>query len=200
MRRIHALALIPFFALAACSTATTTAPTTEAPATASAPATSASATPTTAQSTGETLSGSGYTLTLPKGWEDATEAFQKLQPQVDSGAKQTKDTSDGFNDNVNVITQASAEVPFDQLQSAIKSQLEGAGSTDIEFKENAQLDGKEALQVWSHTKGAEKAHTIQFMAFNNGNMFVVTVSTNLADEKAAALAQQILSGWKWASA
>lgn len=199
MRRIHTLALIPFFALAACSATATAPATTEAPATASAPATSVEASPSTPANAGVTLSGTGYTLTLPKGWEDATEAFKKLQPQVDTGAKETKDTSDGFNDNVNVITQTSAEVPFDQLQTAIKTQLENAGSTDIEFKDNVQLDGKEAMQVWSHTKGAEKAHTIQFMAFSNGSLFVVTVSTNLDDADAATLAQQVIGGWKWAA-
>lgn len=199
MRRLHALALIPFFALAACSTTATVPATTEAPATASAPATSVEPSPSTPASDGDALTGTGYTLTLPKGWEDSTAAFKKLQPQVDTGAKQTKDTSDGFNDNINVIAQTSPEIPFDQLQTAIKTQLENAGSTEIEVRANAQLDGKEALQVWSRTKGAEKAHTIQFITFNNNSMFVVTVSTNLDDTKADALAQQLIGGWKWAA-
>lgn len=199
MRRIHALALLPFFALAACSSTATAPATTTEPSASSAPATSAEASPSTSSNGGDTLAGTGYRLSLPKGWQDATEAFKKLQPQVDTRAKETKDTADGFNDNVNVITQASPEAPFDQVQTAIKTQLENAGSTNIEFKENTKLDGKEALQVWSRTKGAEKAHTIQFMAFNSDRMFVVTVSTNLTDAKAATLAQQVIGGWTWAA-
>ncbi|HVK43538.1 MAG TPA: hypothetical protein VM429_01405, partial [Micropruina sp.] len=148
--------------------------------------------------TGATLKGQGYTLTMPEGWVDATEAFKKLQPTVDTGGKDSDDTKDGFNDNVNVITQSSAELPLAQLADAIKTQLEKAGSTDIEFKDNVQLQGRVALQVWSTTKGANGAHTIQFMTFNDGKIFVITVSTNLGLAKADVLAQQILSGWQWA--
>ncbi len=197
MRRIHALALVPVFALAACTTATAPA-TTAAPAT-SAPATSAPATSTPVDA-GATLSGDGYTLTLPKGWEDATAAFKKLQAQVDTGAKETADTKDKFNDNVNVVVQTSAEVPFESLKTALKTQLEQAGSTNIEFKDNATLDGKDALHVWSITKDAGDAHTIQFMAFNGGKLYVLTVSTNRDDAAAATLSQQIVSGWKWTTA
>ncbi len=204
MRRILALALVPIFALAACSspatTATTAAPATSAPAT-SAPATtspSASTSPDAPANTGPTLKGDGYTLALPEGWKEATADFKKLQASVDTGGKNNSDTKDGFTDNVNVIAQASAEIPFDQLKTAIQKQLEGAGSKNIEFKENAQLDGAEALQVWSTTKGAGDAHTIQFMAFKDSKIFVVTVSSNLSTTKADSLAQQVISGWKWA--
>ena len=197
MRRIHALALTPLFALAACTapaaTATSAAPASAAPAS-SAPATDAPA------KTGAVLKGDGYTLTLPEGWEDASAAFKKLQPQVDTGGKETADTKDKFNDNVNVIVQTSPEIAFDSLKSAIKSQLEGAGSTNIEFKDNATLDGKDALHVWSITKDAGDAHTIQFMAFNGGKLYVLTVSTNRDDAAAATLSQQIVSGWKWTTA
>lgn len=197
MRRIHALALTPLFALAACTapaaTATSAAPASAAPAS-SAPATDAPA------KTGAVLKGDGYTLTLPEGWEDASAAFKKLQPQVDTGGKETADTKDKFNDNVNVIVQTSPEIAFDSLKSAIKTQLEGAGSTNIEFKENVQLDGADALQVWSTTKGAEDAHTIQFMAFNSGNLSVLTVSSNRDASSASNLAQQVTSGWKWTAA
>lgn len=203
MRRTHALLLVPLIALAACSgpAATTSAPATSAPA--SAPATaspSASVEPTSdaPANTGPSLKGDGYTLTLPKGWTDSTADFKKLQPTVDTGGKNAADTKDGFADNVNVIVQSSPDIPFDQLKTAIEGQLKTAGSTNIEFKDNAQLDGAEALQVWSSTKGAGDAHTIQFMAFHNSKIYVVTVSTDLSEAKADALAQQVISGWKWA--
>ncbi|MFT3860112.1 hypothetical protein [Micropruina sp.] len=201
MRRIHALALMPFFALAACSSPAATS-TSAAPASSSAEASlpaSTGAASTAPAGNGEVLKGNGYTLTLPDGWKDATEAFQKLQSQVDTGGKDPKDTEDGFNDNVSVIAQTSPEIAFDTLKDALESQLQTAGSTNIEFKDNVQLDGAKALQVWSTTKGAEDGHTIQFMAFNDSKIFVITVSTNRSDAKAADLAAQVLSGWKWAA-
>jgi len=202
MRRIHALVLVPLIAFAACSApaATTASPAASAPAS-SAPASSApaSSAPATTAPAGDALTGDGYTLTLPEGWKDATADFKKLQPQVDTGAKKTTDIKDGFNDNVNVIAQTSGEVSFDSLRDAIKTQLEGAGSTNIEFKETVRLDGRLAMQVWSNTKDAGDAHTIQFMTFNNGKLFVLTVSTNLDDAAAAGLAQEFVSGWKWAA-
>ena len=53
--------------------------------------------------------------------------------------------------------------------------------------------------MWSTTKGAGDAQTIQFMTFNNSKMYVLTVSTNLDDAAAAGLAQEMVSGWKWAA-
>lgn len=199
MRRIHALALVPVFALAACSApaATTSSPAAPASSAVTQPSTPALSAPAP---TGNALTGDGYTLTLPKGWEEATEAFKKLQAQIDTGAKASADTKDGFNDNVNVIVQASPGLPLDQLASALKTQLESAGSTDVQLKENVQLDGQEAIQVWSRTKGAGDAHTIQFLAVNAGKLYIVTVSSNQSETKAGALAQQLISGWKWASA
>ena len=198
MRRIHALALISFFALAACSApAATPSPAAPASSAATQPSTPASSAPA---STGKVLTGDGYTLTLPEGWKDATDAFKKLQPQIDTGAKDGSDTKDGFNDNVNVIVQASPGIPLDQLGSTLKTQLEGAGSTDVQLKDNVQLDGQEGIQVWSRTKGAGDAHTIQFVAVNAGKLYIITVSSNSNETKAAALAQQVISGWKWASA
>ena len=204
MRRIHALALAPLFALAACTApaATTTSAAPAPPATTAAATTAPSTAPSTdaPANTGAVLKGDGYTLALPEGWEDATTAFKKLQPQVDTGGKETADTKDKFNDNVNVIVQTTPEIPFNTLKTAIQTQLEGAGSTNIESKDNVQLDGADALQVWSSTKGAGDAHTIQFMAFNGGKLAVLTVSSNRDETKAANLAQQVISGWKWAAA
>lgn len=197
MRRIHALALIPLFALAACSAPAAT-PTPAAPASSAAqPSTPASSAPAPA---GNAITGEGYTLTLPEGWKEATDAFKKLQPQIDTGAKDGADTKDGFNDNVNVIVQASPGLPLDQLASTLKTQLESAGSTNVQLKENVQLDGQEGIQVWSRTKGAGDAHTIQFLAVNAEKLYIVTVSSNRSETKAGALAQQLISGWKWASA
>lgn len=198
MRRIHALALIPFFALAACSApAASQSPVAPASSAASQPSTPASSAPA---ATGKVLTGDGYTLTLPEGWNDATDAFKKLQPQIDTGAKDGADTKDGFNDNVNVILQASPGIPLDQLGKALKTQLEGAGSTEVQLKDNVQFDGQEGIQVWSRTKGARDARTIQFVAVKAGKLYIVTVSSNSNETKAGALAQQVISGWKWASA
>lgn len=197
MRRIHTLAVIPLFVLAGCS----------APAASPSPAASASSAATQPSApasnvpAGNALAGDGYTLSLPQGWTDVTADFKKLQAQVDTGAKQDGDSKDGFNDNVNIVIVASPEVPMESLKQAIEAQLKGAGSTRVTFKESVQLDGKEALQVWSHTKGlADDVHTIQFVAPNGGKQYVVTVSTNRADAQADTLAQQLVGGWKWAAA
>lgn len=202
MRRLYAFALVPVFALAACTAATSASPTTTEPAaTTSAPASSPAATSTVSAPTGKTLTGDGYTMTLPKGWEDATEAFKKMELQVDVGGKNSEDRADKFTDNVNVIVQTSQEMPLDTLRTAIQQQLEQVGSTNIEFKANTTLDGAEAINVWSHTKNsAEDAKTIQYAAFHGGKLYVLTVSSNLSESKAGALAQQILAGWKWAAA
>ena len=210
MRRIHALALVLLFGLGACSAAPATPATTAAPNTSSpaGPTSSASGNPSLSASaspsieppanTGPALHGDGYTLTLPEGWKDSTTELKKVQDSVDRGGKNATDTKDGFVDLVTVGVQTSPAISFDQFQPAIERQLKAAGSTKIEFKDNVQLDGTEALQVWSVSKIADNAHTIQFAAFRSGNLYVVTVSTNLSDAKADTLAQQVISGWKWA--
>jgi hypothetical protein len=194
MRPLVTLALVSCLALTACSAPS--GGTSSAPPASSASPNSASATSAPAD-TGARLSGDGYTLTLPRGWVDATAAFKEIQTAVDTGGKDSTDKS-AFADNVNVVVQDSAEYPLEQLKQQLTQQMQSAGSTNIEFKQNVQLDGTTALQVWSVTKVAKNAHTIQFLAFARQKIYVLTVSTDLSRLKADDLAQSVVSGWAWA--
>lgn len=147
---------------------------------------------------GPVLAGSGYTLSLPNGWVDATDHLRRSQPQVDTGGTDSNDRKDDFVDRVTVVVTTSAEVSLDALTPQLEAQLEAAGSTDIEFKPGAQLDGRPSLQVWSIAKATREAHTIQFLAFNRGALFVLTITTDHRSARAADLAAQITGGWAWA--
>lgn len=195
MRPLVTLALVSCLALTACSAPS--GGTSSAPPASSASPNSATATSAPADTGARRLSGDGYTLTLPRGWVDATAAFKEIQTAVDTGGKDSTDKS-AFADNVNVVVQDSAEYPLEQLKQQLTQQMQSAGSTNIEFKQNVQLDGTTALQVWSVTKVAKNAHTIQFLAFARQKIYVLTVSTDLSRLKADDLAQSVVSGWAWA--
>lgn len=200
MRPLVTLALVSCLALTACSApsgGTSSAPPASSASPNSASATSAATVTSAPADTGARLSGDGYTLTLPRGWVDATAAFKEIQTAVDTGGKDSTDKS-AFADNVNVVVQDSAEYPLEQLKQQLTQQMQSAGSTNIEFKQNVQLDGTTALQVWSVTKVAKNAHTIQFLAFARQKIYVLTVSTDLSRLKADDLAQSVVSGWAWA--
>lgn len=178
MRRIHALILVPLVGLAACSSPTAT-PTSTAP---DAPASSAPA--TSAPANGATLTGDGFTITLPEGWEDSTEETKKQVPTgLAAAAKGPK-----AGETLIVVAVTSPEIPLNTYKETLEQQLKASGATDISVKET-QLDGQQAIQL---SAKAGTATSTNVVAFKSGKMYQMTVGSASGD-----VTETFTSGWKW---
>jgi len=126
--------------------------------------TKSSASPLPGQADGGiTLSGEGFSLTVPKGWEDIQE---QLGAQFAAAARESGET-DGFADNVNVIRAGKSGSSLADLKKSIKGQLEQAGGKNIKVLDDTTLDGVDVanaqaeIQVQNNADGLI-AHTNQY--------------------------------------
>ena len=79
----------------------------------------------TAAATGDTITGDGYSYSVPEGW--GTPDADPASMGADTLAADLTDT-DGFADNVNVVLSPAGEVSAEQVEGAGVTELENAGA------------------------------------------------------------------------
>ena len=165
------------------------------------PATSASAaapaaTPTApAASGGTTITGTGYTYSVPKGWD--VPKTDVGQSQTDSLAADLTDT-DGFSDNVNVIVVKTGDVAADQIEAQAPAQLKSGGFTKVSVEDRAQIAGTESAHLSALAKGA-KYRVEQFYLIHDGSGYVITFSFSPKVSKSdrGDVTDSVLSTWSF---
>jgi hypothetical protein len=199
MRRtpILATALLALV-LAGCSStpASTESAPAESPSQSDSPSDAAS--PDTAPADGETISGDGYSFSLPSGWAVPTD--QAPPTGVDTFAADLED-ADGFADNVNVVLSPSGEVTSDQVETLGLDELEGAGATEVEVLERTTVAGAEAAHLTALLSASGAEYRIdQYYPSHDGQTYVVTFSFNdtVPEAERSALADAVLGSWEWA--
>ncbi|MFT4221199.1 MAG: hypothetical protein QM611_11895 [Microbacterium sp.] len=181
-----ALVLGVSLALAGCATTGPQATTSASPA----------AETTVAPAVGETISGTGYSYTVPEGW-GVPDPIEGYDP--DSFAADLDDT-DGFSDNVNVIVSPAGVVTPDEVESAGFDELESVGATDVTVGERVTVAGSESAHLSASMSANGQEYVIeQYYTTDDQQTYVVTFSFSSSVPQAdrEALAASVLATWTW---
>jgi len=148
---------------------------------------------------GKTITGKGYSFTAPEGWEDIQ---KEMGDQFDAAARESGQT-DGFADNINVITAGSSGITLEKLKESIEGQLKAAGGKNIKILDDIKIDGVPAAHAQAEIPVPNKAgliaHTNQFYIVREDGEFLITITSEggFDDPKTQGAVARILNSWKW---
>ena len=146
------------------------------------------------------LTGDGYALTLPEGWQDATAEFQEYSPLIDAGALDGDQSGRSFSDNVNVLRNAGQpELPTAQAERQFAEEL-GTVASEVRVEEPADIAGVDAVHLTGRTRAGDVvAHTDQYICWLDDTYYVLTFS--YGDQTPAAEREEevaaMLGSWTW---
>lgn len=89
---------------------------------------------------------------------------------------------------------------LDQLEDALKAELEGAGAKDVTVRDRIEVDGEEAVRVASSQDQQGATYlTEQVNAIHDGVSYVITFSfsDSVSEGDRDDVAESILDTWKW---
>ena len=182
---------------AGCAAQTDTAePATSGDAAASAPASpSASASAPAAESaSGTTITGTGYTFSVPEGWAEPEQDL--TGGQADALVMQS--SGDGAS-NITVVLSPTMLTPTD-VETQGAAGLEGFGATNVETKDRVQIGGSESAHLTATlAQGGIEAIVDQYYATQGDQTYVITFTTtsDTAEADRQALSDTVLSSWTW---
>lgn len=162
-------------------------------------ASAAPETPAVEPAAGETITGTGYTFTVPEGWGIPEEDF--ATGQVDVFAADLTDIEDGFADNVNVLLSPAGEITPEQVESLGVDELEAAGATDVMVGERITVADSESAHLSAALDAQGAQYSIdQFYVTGDGQTFVVTFSFSptVTEAERADVYESVLATWSWA--
>ncbi|KQQ05590.1 hypothetical protein ASG06_03210 [Rathayibacter sp. Leaf185] len=151
-----------------------------------------------AAAAGVQVTGDGYSYSVPEGWD-----IPDTDPSTigaDTLAADLTDT-DGFSDNVNVVLSPSGAVTPDQVETAGKDELTGAGATDVEVQDRVQVAGTESAHLSAALTSQGASYSIeQYYLTQDDQTYVVTFSFSptVDDDAREDLSESILASWTWA--
>ena len=146
---------------------------------------------------GETIDGTGYTLTTPgdKDWTDITSDMKKQSPLVDT-AYRVSNSSTNFN-----ITKTSAQLDTsdtNEWKRQLKAELTEAGVENIDFQGTADMDDSAAIQMSSRTEAesGETVYQFHISTFHHDTAYSLT-ATDSSEEGAESIARSVAASWQW---
>jgi len=148
---------------------------------------------------GPTITGDGYTYSVPKDWADITKRAKSLQASVDTAASE-KAATDGFADNINTGYQTS-DADIDELEESLPAQL-SALVKDLETLPRVTVDGVESLRHRGPAVSAgTKYYLEQFAVPLDGRIAIITFSFSreLPEKQRDAVVSAVMASWKWTS-
>ena len=151
-----------------------------------------------APASGTTITGDGYSYSVPEGWDAPPE--QAGTAQADTLAADLNDT-DGFADNVNVLKSPAGEVSADDVETLGVDELETAGATDVQVQERVEVAGSESAHLSATLTSANGEFVLeQYYLTEGGQTYVVTFSYSptVDQTERTATAESILVSWSWA--
>lgn len=201
--RIAAVTLMSSLALAGCGGSDSGSDSDKSEKTPSSSASSTAAAPTSdvEPANGKTITGAGYSYSLPEGWDLPKKKIPGTEA-TDTFAADLTDT-DGFADNINVIKQSTIPPkPIGEFKDELGDQLKAAGGQNVEVKEVGQVAGEESLHI-SSTQGADKILNLteQYFVVHDGSTYFITFShsPDVSEQDRADVAQSVLATWKWSA-
>jgi len=212
LRHVLACTLV-LLAVSACSSSSDTANTdqttdaTTSSTQSSTPSTEAT-TPTDAttsddQSSGAGLSGTGFSIAVPDGWEDVTDIAKQNNQAADVAVAEVAKNGE-FRTNFNTVTPnpIDASVTDAQLAAQAAKELKGVTHAPVTPIDAPDVDGSPALGQTSEVQTSGfKLTLVQYIVRHDDKVYALTTTfeTKNADEAKQKL-DEILASWKWSKA
>jgi hypothetical protein len=158
--------------------------------------------PTTNQApSGKTASGTGYSVVVPEGWEDATAKATASGMPFRVDLLLAGPTTDSFATNVNFLRGPAQGADLAAIVSASRDRIE----TDLRdarlLGETQQIDlgGTPGLSYeFTHSSNRKPLHAKQVVAIRAGNAYFVTFTAHEKSFSSDVRAfDQVLSSWSW---
>jgi hypothetical protein len=201
MNRIWSAALVATVAvsLAGCSAAASTSGSSGgSSAASSSQAPVSTPTPTATPVSGKTITGTGYDYVVPKDW--GLPSGVTAPSGADSFAASLHDT-DGFADNVNVVTLGSGKLTPEIAETQGQAGLKQVGAKDIRVADRVTVAGEPAAHITAVLSNSGAKYQVEQVYLGHENKaYVVTFSFNTTVSQADrdAVITPILTSWKWA--
>ncbi|WJM15397.1 hypothetical protein [Microbacterium arborescens] len=161
----------------------------------SAPATPApTATSSVEDEPGETVRGSGYSFTVPRGW--AVPDQDPTGGQVDVFVSESADAEGRY---ITVVVSPGVITPGD-VEADGAASLEAVGATDVSLEDRVDIAGSESAHlVATLEQGGAPTLIDQYYATRDEQTFVITIASpaDTAEEDRRRLAEIVLSSWAW---
>lgn len=154
---------------------------------------------------GEHYEGLGYTLQVPKGWTDGTEAFKAQNSDLETLDKVFLwgDTFNTARGNVIVETQSSYGYtdPNDLKDNWKKALVSGDSTAEVNDGANVAIGGQTALTVNIARTNDGGVNVVQrsHLVISGDKGYSITVSLKEGDEDVLTEFDKILSTWVWTS-
>ena len=146
------------------------------------------------------LSGEGYALTLPEGWEDASARFQEYSELIDTGAVNAAQAGQAFSDNLNVLRNGDqVELPEAEAERQFAEEL-GTVAKRVQVLPRTTVGGVGALHLTGRTDaGAVTVLTDQYISFVDGAYYLVTFSHShrTPPDQRRQEVSTVLDSWAW---
>ncbi len=162
--------------------------------------TSTEATSSTAESSGAGVSGTGYSIAIPDGWEDVLAAAQRTNSAADVAVAEPQQPGE-FRTNFNTVTPNPIDdsVTDQQLAAQAARELKSVTHTAVTPVDAPDFDGTPALGQTSETAASGFTVTlIQYIVRHQGQVYATTMTfdSTKADDAKAAL-DDIVASWTW---
>jgi len=148
--------------------------------------------------TGDSVSGTAFTLNLAPGWRDATEeadggAFNFDLVLVKPGKQ--------FSTNINILREnPSGDVDVDDLREQYRGQRDSVGATGVTDSTPVSLDGDDAItyKYVKKTPGGDEVRGRQVLVVHDDFVLTITM-TAITSEFAGANDDfdSMLASWRW---
>jgi hypothetical protein len=150
---------------------------------------------------GDSVTGSGYSIAVPSGWEDVTELAKQNNSQADIAVAEPQ-TEGEFRTNFNVVTPTPLPdgVDDDELADQAATELESVTKSEVTpLDVTVDFDGAKALGQTSKTTTQGYTITItQYLLVHEDQIFATTLTYDekRADEAMDTLTE-IADSWTW---
>lgn len=146
---------------------------------------------------GATVSGTGYSYSIPEGW---AQADPSIAQGTDTVAVDQNPTGD-FATNVNVVLSPAGEITPEQVETAAVKELEDGGGSDVTVLDRVVIAGGEAAHVGAQGKTSNGGtyRIQQYYPSHDGQTMVITFSyaEDVPSDEARGIAESVLASWTW---
>jgi hypothetical protein len=146
-----------------------------------------------------TITGTGYTFRVPKGWGLPPQPIPGFDP--DSVAFNLRD-QDSFADNINVLLSPVGPLTPSQVETDGRKELAAFGAKDVHVGSRTTIAGSKSAHLSATMSLNGTPYRVeQYAPTHDGQTYVVTFSFSAGGSiiARAALIDSILATWTWTS-
>jgi hypothetical protein len=149
---------------------------------------------------GATVTGAGYTVAVPEGWQDVIDQARRTNAQADVAIAEPAQAGE-FRLNFNVVQPSAlpAGVTDQQLATQAAKELRSVTHAKVTPVDGPAFDGAPSVGQVSHaTAGGFNVTLVQYLVRHQGRLYPTTLTFETSREnEAQAVMTGIVGSWTW---